>query len=129
MQEDAYEKIDGSNGYPRGLTGDQMSLLAKIMAIADIFEALTAHDRPYKRPNTLSQSLGILVKMAQEKHIDADLLALFIQSGAYREYGQLHLQHNQCDAVDEIALLAELANLALTHHIALWNKLVGLVDY
>lgn len=105
-----HEKIDGS-GYPRGLTGGEMSILAKIMAIADIFEALTANDRPYKRPNTLSQALGILVKMAQENHIDADLLALFIQSGAYREYGQCYLQKNQCDEVDEIALLSTLATL------------------
>jgi HD-GYP domain-containing protein (c-di-GMP phosphodiesterase class II) len=70
------------------------------MAIADIFEALTAADRPYKKPKTLSESIDILSKMVLDNHIDGDLFDLFLTSGVYREYGETHLLPEQVDEVD-----------------------------
>ncbi|OQY36433.1 MAG: hypothetical protein B6229_10105, partial [Spirochaetaceae bacterium 4572_7] len=64
-----HEKIDGT-GYPKGLVGDQMSVQAKMLAVADIFEALTAKDRPYKKGKTLSEAISILKKMSDSGHID-----------------------------------------------------------
>jgi HD-GYP domain-containing protein (c-di-GMP phosphodiesterase class II) len=87
-------------GYPRGLTREQMSIPARIMAIADIFEALTAADRPYKTPKTLSEALRIMSFMRNDGHIDADLFDLFLQSGVYRAYGERYLDPAQVDAVD-----------------------------
>ena len=75
------------------------------MAIADIFEALTAADRPYKAPKTLSESLKILAFMARDQHIDADLFRLFISQGVYKEYGERFLHPEQMDAVDVRAIL------------------------
>ena len=80
-----HEKMDGS-GYPRGLTGAQMSPVARMMAIADIFEALTAADRPYKKGKKLSEALAIMTRMKDEGHIDPDLFELFVKSGVCREY-------------------------------------------
>ena len=94
-----HEKMDGS-GYPKKLTGDQMSWPAKMMAVADIFEALTAADRPYKKSKTLSESLKILSFMKKDKHIDPDLFELFLRSGAYLEYAQQFLRPEQIDEVD-----------------------------
>ena len=74
-----HEKMD-ETGYPNKLRGDQMSLPACIMAIADIFEALTAADRPYKKAKTLSDSMKILYFMKKDKHVDADLFELFLSS-------------------------------------------------
>ena len=73
---------------------------ARIMAIADIFEALTANDRPYKEAKTLSQSLKIMKFMAQDRHIDKDLFALFLTSGTYMDYARQHLNDSQIDDVD-----------------------------
>jgi HD-GYP domain-containing protein (c-di-GMP phosphodiesterase class II) len=87
-------------GYPRKLTKDEMSIPARIMAVADIFEALTASDRPYKRPNTLSESVRILSFMAKDKHIDEDLFKLFLESGVYAEYAKQFLKEEQIDEVD-----------------------------
>ncbi|MFY8274851.1 HD domain-containing phosphohydrolase [Pseudoalteromonas sp. SSDWG2] len=94
-----HEKLDGG-GYPRGLTGEQMSTPARIMAIADIFEALTANDRPYKQAKSLSQSLKIMKFMAQDAHIDKGLFNLFLQSGVYLDYAQRYLQQEQIDHPD-----------------------------
>jgi HD-GYP domain-containing protein (c-di-GMP phosphodiesterase class II) len=91
-----HEKMDGS-GYPRGLTRDQMSIPARVMAIADIFEALTAADRPYKPPKTLSESLKIMNFMVRDNHIDPDLFKLFIESGVYRDYARQFLKPEQLD--------------------------------
>ena len=85
-----HEKIDGT-GYPRKLTGDQMSVQARVMAIADVFEALTAADRPYKDRKTLSQSLRIMSFMAKDNHMDLDLYHLFLDSGVYRDYADKFL--------------------------------------
>ena len=100
-----HEKMDGT-GYPRRLTREQMSIPERVMAIADIFEALTAADRPYKAPKTLSESLRILAGMARDQHIDAELFRLFLIRGVYREYGQQFLRPEQLDDVDVPALLA-----------------------
>ncbi|SDU16618.1 HD domain-containing phosphohydrolase [Halopseudomonas salegens] len=105
-----HETLDG-RGYPRRLTAEQLGVPERIMAIADIFEALTAADRPYKEAKTLSVSLGILVSMAEQQHVDADLLHLFIAGGVYRQYAEQFLQPEQCDTVDEAGLLARLEAL------------------
>jgi len=94
-----HEKMDGS-GYPRGLTREQMPLPARIMAIADIFEALTAADRPYKKAKTLSEALQIMAFMRDDQHIDAELFDLFLTSGVYREYANMFLDSEQIDAVE-----------------------------
>ena len=99
-----HEKMNGG-GYPRGLTGDQLSIPAKIMAIADIFEALTASDRPYKKAKTLSQSLFIMRNMALEGHIDPELFRLFIEERVYRDYAESCLMAEQIDKVEEDSLL------------------------
>ncbi len=91
-----HEKMDGS-GYPRGLTRTQMSPLARMMAIADIFEALTAIDRPYKKGKTLSEAIAIMSRMQQEQHIDGELFALFLRSGVYLDYAQRFMQPEQID--------------------------------
>jgi HD-GYP domain-containing protein (c-di-GMP phosphodiesterase class II) len=77
-----------------------------MMAIADIFEALTAVDRPYKRGKTLSEALKIMSAMRREAHIDPDLFALFLRSGVYRTYAEKYLRPEQIDAVDVERYLA-----------------------
>ncbi|PAS92965.1 MAG: phosphohydrolase [Candidatus Dactylopiibacterium carminicum] len=101
-----HERMDGK-GYPRRLEGGQMSVPARIMAIADVFEALTAADRPYK-PAKLSEALGIMGNMAGGGHLDAELFRLFLRSGVYRDYADRFLDPAQCDEVDIEALLARL---------------------
>ncbi|SEL60885.1 HD-GYP domain, c-di-GMP phosphodiesterase class II (or its inactivated variant) [Atopomonas hussainii] len=100
-----HEKMDGQ-GYPRGLTQAQMSIPARMMAIADIFEALTAIDRPYKAGKPLSVAMRIMAKMRDEQHIDAELFALFVRSGVYRRYAEQYMPAALIDAVDEAALLS-----------------------
>jgi HD-GYP domain-containing protein (c-di-GMP phosphodiesterase class II) len=102
-----HEKMDGS-GYPKGLRGEDMSVPARIMAIADVFEALTARDRPYKEPKSLSQALKILSFMVKDNHLDKDLFVLFVRSGAFRDYGARFLHPDQLDDVDTEALLASI---------------------
>lgn len=94
-----HEKMDGS-GFPRGLTQEQMSIPARIMAIADIFEALTAKDRPYKQPMKISQTLTILQRMSQERHIDSELYKVFLQSRTWETYAQQVLMPEQLDVTD-----------------------------
>lgn len=91
-----HEHVDGS-GYPKGLTREQMSIPARIMAIADIFEALTANDRPYKKPMPLSQALMILGKMKLAKHIDPDIFDIFIHEKVYLQYAEKYLLPEQID--------------------------------
>ncbi|GAB3383222.1 HD domain-containing phosphohydrolase [Lysobacter fragariae] len=91
-----HEKMDGT-GYPKRLTREQMSPVARMMAIADIFEALTAADRPYKPGKTLSQALSIMAKMRAEQHIDPELFELFLRSGVYRDYAQRFMRPEQID--------------------------------
>ncbi|MEQ6290294.1 CHASE2 domain-containing protein [Vogesella sp. GCM10023246] len=88
------------NGYPRQLSGEQLSVPARIMAIADIFEALTASDRPYKRAKTLSEAIDILSGFKLRRHIDPLLFDLFLTSGVYLQYARRYLQPEQIDEVD-----------------------------
>ncbi|MEO5363047.1 MAG: GAF domain-containing protein [Magnetococcus sp. DMHC-8] len=88
-------------GYPDGLLRDQMSIPARIMAIADVFEALTASDRPYKPAKSLSASLKILGFMKKDQHIDPDLFDVFIRNKIYQQYAEKYLDPSQIDAVDE----------------------------
>ena len=94
-----HEKLDGS-GYPRGLTAEQMSPVARMMAVADIFEALTAVDRPYKKGKTLSEAVKIMSFMVKDRHIDADIFKLFLTSGIYLDYARQYLKPEQIDEVD-----------------------------
>jgi HD-GYP domain-containing protein (c-di-GMP phosphodiesterase class II) len=94
-----HERMDGK-GYPKGLTRDQMSVQARIMGIADIFEALTARDRPYKSGMKLSQAMAILAKFAQGGHIDPDLFEVFVREKVYLAYAGKFLNPEQIDAVD-----------------------------
>ena len=94
-----HETMDGK-GYPRGLTRDQMSVQARVMAIADIFEALTAKDRPYKKGKTLSEALRILGFFKKDNHIDPDLFYVFIDQKVYLTYAEEFLGKDQIDDVD-----------------------------
>ncbi|MFJ4457887.1 HD domain-containing phosphohydrolase [Pseudomonas sp. NPDC089392] len=94
-----HEKMDGS-GYPRRLGQHDLGIAERVMAIADIFEALTAADRPYKAPKSLSESVKILVFMARDGHIDGQLLQLFLSSGVYHQYAERFLRAEQIDEVD-----------------------------
>ena len=94
-----HEKMDGT-GYPKGLMAADMSLPARMMAIADIFEALTAADRPYKKAKTLTDSLRIMGFMVKDQHIDPELFELFLESGVYRDYADKFLLPDQIDDID-----------------------------
>jgi HD-GYP domain-containing protein (c-di-GMP phosphodiesterase class II) len=94
-----HERMDGK-GYPRGLTREQMSWQARMMGIADIFEALTAKDRPYKKGKTLTESLTILGKFKLGGHIDPDLFDVFVREKVYLNYAQQFLDPEQIDEVD-----------------------------
>jgi HD-GYP domain-containing protein (c-di-GMP phosphodiesterase class II) len=95
-----HERMDGK-GYPKGLTRDQMSVQARCMGIADIFEALTAKDRPYKKGKTLSESLEILGRMKLNQHVDPDLFDIFVRRRVYQHYAEKFLDPEQIDVVDE----------------------------
>jgi len=99
-----HEKLDGT-GYPKGLKGTQMSTQAKIMAIADIYEALTAADRPYKDGKTLSQAMRIMGFMKNDFHIDEDLFEIFVTSGIYKKYAEDYIAETQIDVVNELVVL------------------------
>jgi len=100
-----HEKMDGS-GYPKKLNKSDMTVQARIMAIADIFEALTAADRPYKLPKTLSASVKIMSFMKKDAHIDGDLFELFLTSGVFKDYAEKFLNKEQIDEVDISEYLA-----------------------
>ena len=94
-----HEKMDGT-GYPRRLHAQEMSPIARMMAIADIFEALTAADRPYKPAKKLSEALKIMSFMKRDRHVDPELFDLFLTSGVYRRYAERFLRPDQIDDVD-----------------------------
>ncbi|RLA16511.1 MAG: hypothetical protein DRQ62_16110, partial [Gammaproteobacteria bacterium] len=94
-----HEKMDGT-GYPKHLSSEEMPMTARMMALADIFEALTASDRPYKKAKTLNEAIRIMSFMVKDKHIDADLFHLFLSSGIYRQYAEQYLSPEQIDEVD-----------------------------
>ncbi|MCB1954228.1 MAG: GAF domain-containing protein [Rhodocyclaceae bacterium] len=94
-----HETLTGT-GYPRKLDADDLSIPARIMAIADIFEAVTAPDRPYRKPNTLSEALDLLAGFRNRGTIDPDLFALFLRSGIHLRYAEQYLTPEQIDPVD-----------------------------
>jgi HD-GYP domain-containing protein (c-di-GMP phosphodiesterase class II) len=96
-----HERMDGK-GYPRGLTREQMSVQARVMGIADIFEALTAKDRPYKVGKTLSESIAILAKFKENGHVDPDLFDVFVREKIYLKYAMQFLDPAQIDEVDHL---------------------------
>ncbi len=98
-----HECMDGS-GYPRGLKREQMSVQARVMGIADIFEALTAADRPYKKPMKLSKALNILGHMCTRNKIDPDLFQVFIDQKVYKKYADIFLDPDQIDTVDPASI-------------------------
>ena len=99
-----HETLDGK-GYPKGLTEEQMSTQAKIMAIADIFEALTADDRPYKDGKKLSHAMRIMGYFRDDYHIDEDLFAIFVKEKVYEKYAKEYIKEEQIDIFDETAFL------------------------
>lgn len=99
-----HETMDGQ-GYPKGIFAGDMSIPARIMAIADVFEALTAPDRPYKRGKSLSETMTIMGRMKENNHLDPQLFDFFVQSGVYRQYAERYMDPDLVDAVDEKALL------------------------
>ncbi len=102
-----HETLNGT-GYPRGLVGDEISIPSRIIAIADIFEALTASDRPYKENKKLSESVNIMADMVKAGRLDPDLFKLFLESGIYMKYAQQFLSPNQLDAVDISKVLSDI---------------------
>ncbi|WP_211224676.1 GAF and HD-GYP domain-containing protein [Oceanospirillum beijerinckii] len=98
-----HERMDG-RGYPRGLTRDEMSIPARIMAVADVFEALTSSDRPYKKPMSLTQTLTIMGRMVEDNHLDPDIFKLFVESRVYQQYADKFLSPEQIDTVDHNTL-------------------------
>ncbi|MFO1430042.1 MAG: HD domain-containing phosphohydrolase [Candidatus Competibacteraceae bacterium] len=94
-----HEHLDG-RGYHRGLRAEQLSVPARILCMADVFEALTAPDRPYKKGKTLSEALSILGGMALERHIDKDLFDLFVREKVWLRYAEQYMHPAQIDAVD-----------------------------
>ena len=94
-----HETLKGT-GYPRKLTAEELSIPERILVLADIFEALTASDRPYKKPKTVSAAIDILHKMVLDDYIDGDVFTVFLESGIYRKYAQQYLTKEQIDKVD-----------------------------
>jgi hypothetical protein len=100
-----HEKMDGT-GYPKGLLAATMSLPARMMAIADVFEALTAVDRPYKKPKKLSEAMRIIGQFKKTNHLDPNIVDFFVTSKTYRKFAEMFLDESQIDEVDEAAILA-----------------------
>lgn len=99
-----HEKIDGS-GYPNGYSGDKLPLQARVIAIADVFEGLTAPDRPYKEGYKLSKAMNILKYMVKNHEIDKDLFNLFVSEKLYLKYAKKHVDSAQIDEINEQELL------------------------
>ncbi|ATC98392.1 hypothetical protein PSPO_a1286 [Pseudoalteromonas spongiae UST010723-006] len=94
-----HETLKGT-GYPRKLTGDDLSIPERILVLADIFEALTASDRPYKKAKPLSVAIDILHKMSLDQHVDIEVFKLFLRSGVYKQYAQKYMPKEQIDEID-----------------------------
>nr|WP_305909413.1 HD domain-containing phosphohydrolase [Methylomarinum sp. Ch1-1]MDP4522320.1 HD domain-containing phosphohydrolase [Methylomarinum sp. Ch1-1] len=94
-----HETLIGT-GYPRKLTAADLSIPERILVVADIFEALTAADRPYKEPKPVSEAIAILYRMVQEQHVDREVFELFLSSGVYLDYAKRYLKPDQIDRVD-----------------------------
>lgn len=107
-----HERMDGT-GYPRGIKAGDLPLQARIMALADVFEALTAADRPYKQANSLQKTLSIMASMVKRQHLDPVLFRFFVEQEIYLQYGKHHLAAAQLDTVNKQQILA-LADLQPT---------------
>ena len=94
-----HERVDGT-GYPNRLKGEEMSVPAKIMAIADVFEALTTADKPYKKPKKLSEVLRIMQQMKNNGHLDPDLYSVLINRGVCQEYAESYMRPEQIDDIN-----------------------------
>ena len=94
-----HETLIGT-GYPRKLKKEDMPIASRIIAIADVFEALTASDRPYKQSKTVSESIKILSSMVKKEHLDKDIFELFLKTGVYKKYAEKHLNSNQIDDIN-----------------------------
>jgi hypothetical protein len=94
-----HEKLDGS-GYPRGIGAEKIPLQARILAVADVFEALTAADRPYSHGKKLSEAMRIIGFMVKDKHLDADICDLLVRSGLVKEYCREKISERQCDFLE-----------------------------
>ncbi|MBU3915331.1 hypothetical protein KKA14_07335, partial [bacterium] len=94
-----HETLNGE-GYPNKLKANQLPIQSRIIAIADIFEALTANDRPYKPPMKLSKALEIMGYMVKDNHLDAEIAKIFLLSGLYQKYAKKSLKKNQIDSID-----------------------------
>jgi HD-GYP domain-containing protein (c-di-GMP phosphodiesterase class II) len=101
-----HETLTGT-GYPLKKTKDQLPVEARILAVADIFEALTASDRPYKKAKPLSEALRIMSRMRDDSHIDADIFDIFLTRGVFRIYAENHLDPSQCDVTDVTPYLSQ----------------------
>jgi HD-GYP domain-containing protein (c-di-GMP phosphodiesterase class II) len=99
-----HEKLDGT-GYPRRIAADELSTAERIMAMADIFEALTASDRPYTPPKPLSRVIGIMRSMCDQGHLCPELFELLLRSGVHLRYAEQHLEPQQIDEIDVEAVL------------------------
>ncbi len=100
-----HEKLNG-RGYPKGLKGDEICFEARILAIADVFEALTSADRPYKKPNSISKAMKILFSMAKKGELDKDLVGFFYTSKLYLKYAKKYIKKEQIDEVNlDISML------------------------
>lgn len=108
-----HERMDGK-GYPYQLNYQQMSIPVRMMAIADVFEALTATDRPYKPGKLLSETMKIMAAMVNDNHLDRELFILFLQSGVWRDYATMHLQADKVDEVDIAGLIQKLGPQNIT---------------
>ncbi|MDQ6975824.1 MAG: phosphohydrolase, partial [Mariprofundaceae bacterium] len=95
----------------RGLTREQLSIPARIMGIADVFEALIACDRPYKKGKMLSECLKIMKKMKQAQHLDPDLFDVFIREKVYLDYAKKFVASGQIDQVCEADILGQSSGL------------------
>jgi HD-GYP domain-containing protein (c-di-GMP phosphodiesterase class II) len=100
-----HEKMDGT-GYPRGVLAGTMSVPARMMCVADIFEALTANDRPYKKAKKLSEAMAIIGQFKKTNHLDPNIVDFFVTSKTYRKFAEMFLPAEQIDDVDEAAILA-----------------------
>jgi HD-GYP domain-containing protein (c-di-GMP phosphodiesterase class II) len=94
-----HETLDGK-GYPNGLTKEQMSVPARVMAIADIFEALSAADRPYKQAKPVSECLKIMGRLVMNNHLDADIFTIFVRAKVYESYIDKFANPKQLDVFD-----------------------------
>jgi len=99
-----HEKLDGT-GYPLGLKDEEIPLQVRILTLADVFEAITAKDRPYKKGKRLSEAMSILKEMVKDRHLDADLFDLFIRERIYCDYAMKELDSRQVDRLDFDSLL------------------------